>query len=266
MLSHRGWKRATNEDSCGSFRSVLDLERSALHQRLARRRGYLFIVADGMGGHSHGELASAIAIEQICRVYYSGTVDDPALALYQAIQQANSAIVHTAEDQARKGLRPMGTTVVCAVVRGAQLTIANVGDSRAYLLRDGYLRRLTVDHSWTAEQMRHHGLNQHDAEDLALRSGTKHRLLRALGMRASARPDVVTLDWCAHDVLLLCSDGLHSQVTEPEIARLLAAAHPSLAVRELVRAANAAGGHDNSTCLVVRNLTLPQRWHVFSRR
>jgi protein phosphatase len=245
MLSHRGQQRATNEDTCGSFRDILNIDGNLSDRRLAQRRGYLFVVADGMGGHAHGEIASAIAIEQICRAYYSGTSDDPTLALYHAFQHANRAILRAAEEQPRSGKRPMGTTAVCAVVRDTQLTIGHIGDSRAYMLRDGTLHRLTVDHNWAGEQ---------------------HRLFRALGAQTSVQPELATLDWQAHDVLLLCSDGLHSQVAEHHIARVLAESPPSLAARALVQAANAAGGHDNSTSLVVRNLASPQRWRIFSRR
>ena len=148
MLSDRGRVRPLNEDSYGSFRSVLGESTVAIADEVLRRKGYLYVVADGMGGHDSGDLASATAVQQICAAYYADAEDDPSASLHRAIAQANRAVYATAQARRRPGRRPMGTTVVCAVIHELTLTLALVGDSRGYRLRDGTLTCLTADHDW----------------------------------------------------------------------------------------------------------------------
>jgi protein phosphatase len=251
MRSHRGRVRALNEDSYGSFRSVFDGLDTPGHDELLRRKGWLYVVADGMGGHDHGDVASATAVQQICAAYYSAPDDDPAAGLRAAIAQANAAIYAAAQANSRPGKRPMGTTVVCAVIHGAQLTLAHVGDSRAYRLRAGRLEQLTADHDWATEQMRAQGLSREEAQRQLQQRGRRGALLRAVGVQASTQPDLATYNWRPDDVLLLCTDGLHGLVSDDAIGAILANRPAPLAARELIAAANAAGGHDNSTALVV---------------
>jgi serine/threonine protein phosphatase PrpC len=253
MVSHRGQVRQLNEDSYGSFRTVLTEPQQPAQAALLRRKGRLYVVTDGMGGHDSGDVASATAVQQICAAYYADAEDDPEAALRRSISQANTVIYTTAKAQRCPSTRPMGTTVVCAVIRDRQVTIAHVGDSRAYRLRGGALTCLTTDHTWITEQMRVHGLTREEAEQRARQRGAQGVLTRAVGAQPSAEPDLVTLDWCPDDALLLCSDGLHGLIGDSAIARILAAHPAPLAARELVAAANAAGGHDNITALVVRD-------------
>jgi protein phosphatase len=250
MLSHRGRVRTLNEDAYGSFRTIADAAQVVSPATLARK-GRLYVVADGMGGHEGGEIASATTVQQVCLSYYDNPSDDPATGLRHAIAQANTA-VHAAA-QARRGSsdKPMGTTVVCAVISGATLTLAHIGDSRAYRLRGAELAQLTEDHDWVTDQMRRNGWSRAEAEDQARRRGARGALLRALGIQETVDVEVQTFDWHAGDTLLLCSDGLHGLVGAEAIAQVLRTAPPALAARELIAAANAAGGHDNITALVV---------------
>lgn len=135
--------------------------------------------------------------------------------------------------------RPMGTTVVCAVILDDRLVLAHVGDSRAYRLRNGVLSCLTTDHDWVSEQIRLYGISREEAEKRAAARGARGALLRAVGVQEEVQADVLTLDWQADDVLLLCSDGLHGLVGDDAISRMLASLPAPLAVRALVDAANA---------------------------
>ncbi len=278
MLSHRGQVRTLNEDSFGSFRSVTGLS-SADEADLLRRKGYLYVVADGMGGHDCGDLASATAVQNICASYYADPNDDPVASLRRAIDQANKAIYDTAQARravpgsAQGRMRPMGTTVTCAVILDDRLVLAHVGDSRAYRLRGGVLSCLTTDHDWVSEQMRLYGISREEAEKRAVVRGARSALLRAVGVQTEVQPDILTLDWQADDILLLCSDGLHGLVSDAAISQMLASHSAPLAARALVDAANAAGGHDNITAVIVHGSTtrVPavvwphwQRWMLVS--
>ena len=267
MLSHRGRVRTLNEDSVGSFRSIPGACSTFDKTEALSRKGYLYVVADGMGGHDCGDLASATAVQNICASYYADSDDDPKASLERAIAQANKAIYDTS--QARRTAarppqgqtRPMGTTVTCAVILRDRLVLAHVGDSRAYRLRGNTLSCLTTDHDWVSEQMRLHGISREEAEKRAAARGARGALLRAVGVQAEVQPDILTFDWQANDVLLLCSDGLHGLVRDDVIRHILASYPAPLAARALIDAANAAGGHDNITAVVVRSAPLPALLH-----
>ena len=267
MLSHRGRVRTLNEDSVGSFRSIPGACSTFDKTEALSRKGYLYVVADGMGGHDCGDLASATAVQNICASYYADSDNDPVASLERAIAQANKAIYDTS--QARRTAarppqgqtRPMGTTVTCAVILRDRLVLAHVGDSRAYRLRGNTLSCLTTDHDWVSEQMRLHGISREEAEKRAAARGARGALLRAVGVQAEVQPDILTFDWQANDVLLLCSDGLHGLVRDDVIRHILASYPAPLAARALIDAANAAGGHDNITAVVVRGAPLPALLH-----
>jgi protein phosphatase len=219
-----------------------------------------------MGGHDCGDLASATAVQNICAAYYADPDDDPAASLERAIAQANKAIYDTSQARRAAGspqgrTRPMGTTVTCAVILHDRLVLAHVGDSRAYRLRGSALSCLTTDHDWISEQMRLHGISREEAEKRAAARGARGALLRAVGVQAEVQPDILTLDWQANDVLLLCSDGLHGLVGDDVIRHILTSHPAPLAARALVDAANAAGGHDNITAVIVRGAALPALLH-----
>jgi serine/threonine protein phosphatase PrpC len=243
-LSNVGRVRTNNEDS---FRIAEPLN--------------LFILSDGMGGEAHGEVASAMAVE-IIEKYCStdkedsgATVMDAAPAnlssqtrrLKNAVTHANFQIYQSAQKNAEQ--RGMGATVTVVWLKDALLSIAHVGDSRAYLLRSGNLQQLTNDHSLVAEQVRRGLITPQQAEESDMQSV----LLRALGAHPDVEVDVDEVEIIPRDVLLLCSDGLTRMVTEPEIAGALQAETvPCAAAEKLIDLANENGGVDNVTVIVVR--------------
>ena len=259
MISHQGIVRAHNEDSYGSFHTVLPKPADKRATALLERKGRLYVVADGMGGHEGGEVASALAVQEICTAYYANANDDPATALRHAITHANTAIHTAAQSRPAASTRLMGTTVVCAVIKAGRLTLGHVGDSRAYRLRNGQLARLTEDHDWVTAQMRAQGWSRAEAEERARQRGARGVLLRALGTQPLVEPDITQLDWQTGDILLLCSDGLHGLVGDQEIAAALTSQPAVLAAQTLVNAANTAGGHDNITALVISDAPAPVR-------
>ena len=221
----------------------------------------LYVLSDGMGGEAHGEVASALAVETVVK-HCQETENDPAMTIFgdmpavwsektkrlsSAVHLANKSIYDSA--QAHPDQRGMGATVTAAWIDGTRLSIAHVGDSRAYLLRSGTLQQLTSDHSLVAEQVRRGILTPAEAE----RSEMQSVLLRALGAHPEIEVDSEEHTLFGHDVLLLCSDGLTRMVTEPEIAGTLQAEpDPAKASERLVELANEQGGADNVTAVVVR--------------
>jgi protein phosphatase len=196
--------------------------------------GRLIVVADGMGGHQGGEVASATAVATLRAEIEAGrSVED-------AVVAANRAVLERADGDPT--LRGMGTTVTGGIVEGSSLRIAHVGDSRAYLLRDGALRQVTVDHSVVAELIAAGELT----EEEALVDRRRSMITRALGIERD-----VVVDLRAGDRLLLCSDGLTTMLRDPAIHGILTdTTDPDAAAVALVDAANAAGGADNITVIV----------------
>ena len=235
----------------------------------------LFVLSDGMGGEAHGEIASAMAVETVvnhCLDIESnpaarviGRVDpnwsDRTRRLSTAVHLANKNIFKSAEeDPDRHG---MGATLTAAWIDGAKLSIAHVGDSRAYLLRSGSLLQLTRDHSLVAEQVRRGILTAAEADESEMQSV----LLRALGAQAEVEVDAEEHTLFPRDVLLLCSDGLTRMVTEPEIAGMLQAeTDPTRASEKLVALANESGGPDNISVVAVRLEKDAKGWFSWLRR
>jgi protein phosphatase len=211
-------------------------------------RGRLWAVADGMGGHNAGQVASEAALKALIRSYFDPTApEDPEEALRAALTDANALIYHAARQFADKG--GMGTTAVVAVVREDVLTIAHIGDSRAYLLRaDDGLRPLTTDHSWVEEQVRRGAMSRADAEA----SPYRNYILRSVGVEQSVEPEITSLPLRVGDTVLLCSDGLTGYLDEAALNERLSERGPSQAVLDLIDAANDAGGRDNITALALR--------------
>ncbi len=204
-------------------------------------RGGLLVVADGMGGHEGGEVASAIAIAALEELG-----DDPAEdAVVAAMIEANARI--RAADATSAAPTGMGTTCTAVLVADDGAHVAHIGDSRAYLFRDGILTQLTRDHALLAEMVRTGVLSAEQASH----DDRRNVILRALG--AAERPDidVATTPLCAGDRILVCSDGLTAPVADADIAAVLAAALDAAATADrLVRLANEAGGPDNVTVIV----------------
>jgi len=203
----------------------------------------LFVVADGMGGHEAGEVASSIAIETI-RDHAPRRPDAKALA--RAVKAANREVIRSAREG--YGKQGMGTTMTAAIVEGTHIAIAHVGDSRAYLLRSGTLEQITDDHSMVADMIRRGQLSEAEARYHPNRSV----ITRALGTDPSVVADTYELTAGLGDRLMLCSDGLTGMLEDAMIAETLATyADPAAATRALVDAANDAGGHDNISVVVI---------------
>ena len=205
----------------------------------------VFVVADGMGGAQAGEVASQIAVEAFAQALpASGT---PEQRLVTRVQEANRRIFDVSRaEQERAG---MGTTLTAAYLDDSNLTIAHVGDSRAYLFRDGSLQRLTQDHSLVDELVRRGKLTEEQAAEHPQRS----IITRALGPEPDVEVDTWTYPVRAGDVLLLCSDGLTSMVSEERMEEILASSDSlGAAAQALIDEANAAGGRDNITVVLFR--------------
>ena len=213
----------------------------------ALESGTLFAVADGLGGHVGGEVASRTAVEVLRETFFQ--LGSSTASLTRAVQEANQTVWERSHKE--PGLRGMGTTLtVLALVNeeGEQLAVAHVGDSRAYLFREGQLAQLTHDHSLVEEMIRSGELT---TEDAALHPH-RHVVTRALGIESEVDVDVRLLPPRPGDRVLLCSDGLINEVEEEEIAVALARiSAPGQVATELVRSARAHGGNDNITVVVV---------------
>ena len=207
-------------------------------------RAPLFVVADGMGGAQAGEVASEMAVESFDHGLPDGS---PADGLVQVIEDANRRIHDRSRAESQRA--GMGTTVTAAYVGEQEVTIAHVGDSRAYLLRDGRLERLTRDHSLVGELVARGKLTEEQAETHPQRSV----ITRALGPEPDVQVDVRSYQARDGDVFMVCSDGLTSMVPEVRVTAILEGAGSlDQAGRELIGAANDAGGRDNITVILFR--------------
>jgi PPM family protein phosphatase len=220
----------------------------------------LYVVCDGMGGGNAGEVASALAVERIQTHLVEAarradlplvgpcdaTVSAPANRLASAIRAANEA-VHR-ESWSRPDYAGMGTTVVAALILEEVLTIAHVGDSRLYLIRNGTIQALTTDHSWVAEQILKGFITEEEAE----RSPRRNIVTKALGIESSVDVELTEVPVKSGDMLLLCSDGLTRGVHPNDILHTLSGSEdlPAMSDRLIVMA-NEAGGDDNTTVVIV---------------
>lgn len=223
--SHVGLVRSNNEDS--GFAGP-----------------YLLLVADGVGGAAAGEVASSTTTYVACALSMLGVEPDPLALLGIAVDQAGAQLrAGVASDPTRTG---MGTTLTAIHTDGVRFALAQVGDSRAYLLRDGTLQQLTTDHTLVQAMVDAGRMTPEEARV----SAHRNIVMRALGGQTLPEPDLGWLDLHPGDRLLLCSDGLSDLVDDPAIAALLATPEPKDAVAGLITAALAAGGKDNVTCIV----------------
>lgn len=202
----------------------------------------LFVVADGMGGHAAGEVASEIAVSVLEQ---QAPAHPDSEQLERAVEEANREVILAQHDG--RGREGMGTTVTAAMLEGERLVIAQVGDSRAYLLHHGRLQQLTRDHSLMADMIEAGQLTPEEARFHPNRSV----ITRALGSDPLMRPDIFEINVEAGDRLLICSDGLSGMLRDPEIETTLRRVHdPQRCASQLVNEAIAAGGHDNVTVIV----------------
>jgi protein phosphatase len=231
-LSDTGRQRSNNQDYYGVG--------------TARSGARWIMVADGMGGHAGGETASRIAVEAVSSVVASSQLA-PDVTLREALESANRAVHEEARGNPK--LWGMGTTGVAALFSADGVAfVANVGDSRAYRLRNGALRQITLDHSLVAELHRRGVLT----EEEALVHPRRNEVLRSLGVEPEVIVDLHQLELEPGDLFLLCSDGLCGVLRDPEIAEVLVREPPEQAVRTLVDLANRRGGPDNITVQIAR--------------
>ncbi len=202
--------------------------------------GYLFVVCDGMGGHAAGEVASSIGVERIISSYYETPGEDRSMILEQAFERANLWI----HDEGRGS---MGTTGVAALIYHDLLYVANVGDSRAYLLRDGELHQVSRDHSLVSDQVAAGLITPEQARSIHYRNV----ITRALGYQPEVNVDVFRWQLHVGDIIALSSDGLHGLIEDAELAEILSAQPIAAAVDTLIQLANERGGTDNITVVLV---------------
>jgi protein phosphatase len=236
----------------------------------------IFIVCDGMGGQSAGELASKIAVDTVLGYFrrdlrhghaaspvlgrsFEG-VSERATGLANAIQLANQAIQTAASHNVEHA--GMGSTIVAVRAEGNLFSIANVGDSRIYLVREGHIQQLTNDHSLVMEQVRRGLLTLEEAEN----SKMQNVIVRALGSEESVEPDLEDHEFAPGDVVLLCSDGMSRYVKESTLVEVIGR-NPALeaACGELIEAAKSGGSDDNITCLLLRAAEQTWQGRLFGR-
>ncbi|MBL9013360.1 MAG: cyclic nucleotide-binding domain-containing protein, partial [Myxococcales bacterium] len=253
-----------------TFAAATDVGRQRNHNEdnfLIDKKLRLFLVADGMGGHAAGEIASSIAVHEVRDTIFNNReridryrVDHPGVQTYEILQILESAIqtacsvVH-ARAQAEPDKRGMGTTATVLLIAGAgdQLRgfIAHVGDSRCYLARQNQCHVLTEDHSLMNELVRRGKLNREQIESSPYKQ-YKNAVTRAVGVYSSVEVDTFDFDILPGDRFLLCSDGMYAYVDEDELPKQLAEGDVKEVPKKLVDRANAGGGHDNITAVVIR--------------
>ncbi len=229
-LSDVGKKRSLNEDSF-YFETG--------------KKGFLMIVSDGMGGHNAGEVASAMAIEAILEFAKKQDIfSDPEVTLRQAVSYANGKIFAAACEKAT--LHGMGATLVVAAGNAKKVCVANVGDSRAYLIGKEKITQITKDHSYVYELQKSGVITPEEAKIHPRRN----EILKALGIAPEVYPDIFLIDTEKTDKLLLCTDGLTGHVSDEEIFAVVNRYNRKVAVENLVKLANEYGGSDNITVVL----------------
>lgn len=218
-------------------------------------KGSFYAVADGMGGHAAGQIASEIALKTTIRAYYADKSPVVEESLRAAVQQANGLIYDASRAIAERN--GMGTTITALVVRGEDAFIAQVGDSRCYRLRGGRIEQLTDDHSWVNEQVKRGALSADDAE----MSPFKNVITRSIGNAPSVDVDIFTTQLEEGDQFLLCSDGLSNEVAADEMRDAMKRRSPSQAAWDLVDLALERGGRDNCTVLILKIQDIVKKEH-----
>jgi serine/threonine protein phosphatase PrpC len=236
--------RPNNEDSCLVVPpwSSLSLQTGVC----------LFAVADGMGGQNAGEVASGLAVKTARNLLKTSFVDEFSVsAVEEMFAQINQEIWGYAQKHPEAS--GMGTTFTMLILKGSAAIIGHIGDSRLYRMRNKVLEQITHDHSLVAEQVRMGKLTPEQARV----HPTRHILSRVLGVRQFVEPDVFEIELQKGDTFLLCSDGVSGMIEDNQIAERLRSIDPARTARAIINAANAAGGKDNSTAVIVKIEELP---------
>ncbi|HXP84376.1 MAG TPA: protein phosphatase 2C domain-containing protein [Bryobacteraceae bacterium] len=243
QLSDVGKVRDHNEDCCGYWLPETPEQ--------IQSHGWLFAVADGVGGHALGEVASRLAIESLTEGFRRAKPGEPHTTVLQRLVQAANTRIYEAGKEASPGGVNMATTIVACALRYDRAVVAHVGDSRCYLIRRGHTTQLTRDHTVVADQVR---LGVMSAKEAA-QAETRHLLSRSVGHDLFVAVDTSELQVESGDVLMLCSDGLHGPIPVDELADVVSS-HPNLeyAARKLVDLANQRDGADNATLQLIHIL------------
>lgn len=236
-LTHVGMRRSHNEDSIFLFDDI-----------------GLYIVADGMGGHAMGEVASALAVKTISEELFSSNQSNSNFSLVKAVKQANNRIYQYSRERLESVgesgtlMAGMGTTVVALFINKETVSIAHVGDSRVYRMRDSKFEVLTTDHSLVSLAAQNRGI-----PPIPIRTGFKNVITRALGIEPDVEVDIREDKIIPNDLFLLCSDGLTNMVTDQRIEEILnSGISLQTAGETLINEANRNGGKDNISCILVR--------------
>ena len=207
----------------------------------------LLVVADGMGGHAAGEVASKMTVDGIVQSLNdqgkeSSKLEGNAFGVFlgKVLEDVNQDVWQAAQEDDKRG---MGTTCTLVAIRGDQLFLAHIGDSRAYLLRDGELHQISKDHSWVEDAVDQGVITREEARV----HPNRNVITRAIGLDQQPQIDTYVMPLADGDLLLLCSDGLNSMIPDEDIHRILTSSGPEDVCQALIDAANNHGGHDNTT-------------------
>jgi len=247
QASDFGKVRKNNEDALGCFIPA--------SRQQARSHGFLFVVADGVGGLDLGEVASSTAVSVMTDAFAKAQAGAMLIGLLpKLIQQANAAVHDCTLSPEHRGHK-MATTVVACALRYDQAVISHVGDSRCYLVRNGQARQITQDHTLVNEQRKMGLISAGEIPN----SDSRHVLIRSLGPEMFVSPDTSALTLQPGDVLVLCTDGLHDEMREPEIAAIASQKKDAAQIaREMVTRAVEIDGGDNTSAIVIRVRSVEQ--------
>jgi protein phosphatase len=247
QASDPGKVRTNNEDSMGSF--------IPSSRQQARSHGFLFAVADGVGGMDLGEVASSTAVSVITEQFAKAQSGSMLISLLPRLIHLANAAVHDCTLTPKYRGKKMATTVVACALRHDQAIVSHVGDSRCYLVRNGKAKQITQDHTWVNEQRK---LGLISASDIA-DSDARHVLIRSLGPEMFVSPDTTALTLQPGDLLVLCTDGLHDEMSAAMIAEIVSQQkNVDEVARELVARAVEIDGNDNTTAQLIRVRSVEQ--------
>jgi protein phosphatase len=241
QASDFGKVRTNNEDAMGSFIPAT--------RQQARSHGFLFVVADGVGGMDLGEVASGTAVKVLTEEFSKAQPGSMLISLLPRLIQRANVAVHDCTHKPQHNGQKMATTIVACALRYDQAVISHVGDSRCYLVRNGQARQITQDHTLVNEQRR---MGLISADDISS-SDSRHVLIRSVGPEMFVSPDTTAVTLQPGDVLVLSTDGLHDEMREPEIASIVSQKKDATVIaKELVARAVEIDGGDNTTAQVIR--------------